>query len=134
MENCTFCKIIKGEIPSTKVYEDKNTLVFFDINPVTPGHLLVVPKEHAETIENISEKSLTEAIKVTKKLTSIIDQLNEGTNIGVNNKPAAGQLVPHVHFHLIPRNKGDGLKHWSSQKYDKGQAEAIADKIKRLLK
>ncbi len=134
MADCIFCKIIKGEIPSTKVYEDKNTVAFLDINPVAQGHLLVVPKEHAEFIEEISEKSLTEAIKVTKKLISILDQFNEGTNIGMNNKPAAGQLVPHVHFHLIPRNKGDGLKHWSSQKYDKGQADAIADKIKRLLK
>lgn len=134
MTDCIFCKIIKGEIPSTKVYEDKNTLAFLDINPITPGHLLVAPKEHAEIIEEISEKSLTEAIKVTKKLISVLDQFNEGTNIGLNNKSAAGQLVPHVHFHVIPRNEGDGLKHWPSQKYDKGQAEAVADKIKRLLK
>lgn len=133
MPDCIFCKIIKGEIPSTKVYEDKNTLAFLDINPITPGHILVAPKEHTETVEEISEKSLTETIKVTKKLISILDQFNEGTNIGLNNKTAAGQLVPHVHFHLIPRNKGDGLKHWPSKKYDKGQAEAIADKIKRLL-
>lgn len=133
MKDCIFCKIIKGEIPSTKVYEDKNTIAFLDINPITSGHLLVSPKEHAETIEEISEKSLTEAIKVTKKLISVLDQLNEGCNIGLNNKVAAGQLVPHVHFHLIPRNKGDGLKHWSGKKYDKGQAEAIADKIKKLL-
>lgn len=133
MPDCIFCKIIKGEIPSTKVYEDKNTIAFLDINPIKPGHLLVAPKEHAETVEEISEKSLTEAIKVTKKLISILDQLNDGTNIGLNNKTAAGQLVPHVHFHLIPRNKGDGLKHWPSKKYDKGQAEAVADKIKRLL-
>ena len=134
MSDCIFCKIIKGEIPCTKIYEDKNTITFLDINPVTPGHLLVVPKSHHETIEETPEEVLSTTIAVVKKVIIALDKLNEGTNIGVNNKIAAGQLVPHVHFHLIPRNKGDGLKHWGSKKYAKDEAEAIADKIKRLLK
>lgn len=134
MTDCIFCKIIKGEIPCTKVYEDKNTIAFLDINPVNPGHTLVVPKAHYETIEETPEKTLSEAIAVVKKIIIAIDQLNEGSNVGVNNKSAAGQLVPHVHFHVIPRNKGDGLKHWGSRKYEKDEAEAVAEQIKRLLK
>ena len=134
MPDCVFCKIIQGEIPSTKVYEDENTVAFLDINPVNKGHTLVVPRSHHETIEETPEKVLSSAIAVVKKVIIALDKLNEGTNVGINNKAAAGQLVPHVHFHVIPRNKGDGLKHWGSKKYEKGEAEAVADKIKRLLK
>lgn len=133
MTDCIFCKIIKGEIPCTKVYEDKKTVAFLDINPINKGHTLVVPKEHFETVENTPEKTLSETIAVVKKIIVAIDKLNEGSNVGVNNKSAAGQLVPHVHFHVIPRNKGDGLKHWGSKKYEKGEAEAVAEQIKRLL-
>ncbi len=134
MADCIFCKIIKGEIPSTNVYEDENTVAFLDINPITSGHVLVVPREHFETVETASEEALSNAMKAAKKLMIALESFNQGTTLGLNNKTAAGQSVPHVHFHLIPRNRGDGLPPWPSKKYEKGEAEAIADKIKRLLK
>ena len=134
MKDCIFCKIIKGDIPSTKVYEDKNTLAFLDIAPITPGHTLVVPKEHAETIDQISDDSLKKSVIVIKKIVSALDNFNEGVNVGLNHKEAAGQLVPHVHFHLIPRNSGDGLKSWQGGNYKEGEAEEISSKIKSLLK
>jgi len=134
MNDCVFCKIIKGEIPCTKIYEDKNTLAFLDINPITKGHTLVIPKEHATIIEELTDDSLSKTMVVVKKIVTVLDQLNEGCNLGLNNKEAAGQLVPHVHFHIMPRNKGDGLVSWPGGKYKEGEADKVANKIKSLLK
>lgn len=136
MADCIFCKIIAGELPCTKVYEDNKVLAFLDIGPINPGHTLVIPKEHHKTLVDLPDESLKDVMPVTKKIgQAIISELGaDGFNVGLNNGQAAGQEVDHVHFHVIPRHKGDGLKHWPSQEYAEGENERVADKIKQALK
>ncbi len=81
MNDCIFCKIIKGEVPCTKVYEDEDTLAFLDINPITKGHTLVIPKEHAKTIDKLSDDSLNKTMLVVKKVMTALDQFNEGCSL-----------------------------------------------------
>jgi histidine triad (HIT) family protein len=130
--SCIFCKIIAGEIPSYKVYEDDNSLAFLDIAPVNPGHTLVVSKKHFVNLEDTPEGILCQVISAVKKVgRAIKDGLGaEGYNINVNNDPVAGQIIPHLHFHIIPRRDGDGLKSWEQGKYKEGKAEEISKKIK----
>lgn len=130
--DCIFCKIIAGEIPSFKVYEDEFTLAFLDINPVNPGHTLVVPKKHAANIEEADEQMLCHIMKTVKKVGfSLKNNLGApGYNVLENNDPASGQIVPHLHFHLVPRMADDGLKLWPQKKYADGEAEEVLNKIK----
>jgi len=130
--SCIFCKIISGEIPSYRVYEDETTLAFLDINPTNPGHTLVVPKRHLVNIEEADEKILSRAMKVVKKVgASLKDNLAvPGYNVQVNNDPTAGRIVPHLHFHVVPRLAEDGLKLWPQRKYGAGEAEAVLNRIK----
>lgn len=108
--NCIFCKIINKEVPNYTVYEDENILAFLDIFPVAKGHTVVIPKKHFETIwemntetfQDISAGLRAAAGRVQSKIKP------DGMNIGINNGPAAGQAVPHVHWHIIPRYEGDG--------------------------
>ncbi len=132
MSDCIFCKIVAGEIPATKVYEDDKNLAFLDIAPSNPGHALIVPKKHFANIEEIDEQSLCLLIKAVKKIGQAIKKgLGvEGYNIQVNNDPIAGQVVPHIHFHIVPRKAGDGIKLWPQGKYAEGEAEKTAEKIK----
>lgn len=130
--DCLFCKIIAGEIPSYKVYEDEFTLAFLDINPINPGHTLVVPKKHYANIEETDEQILCQVISTVKKIGLSLKK-NLGTagyNLQENNDPAAGQIVPHLHFHIVPRLPGDGLELWPQRKYAAGEAEAVLNKIK----
>lgn len=134
-ENCIFCKIIKGQIPCTKVYEDTDVFVFLDINPINKGHTLVVPKHHSENLYTIPEKDLLACVKTCKKVAIALKEAvkAEGVNIGMNNDGAAGQAVFHSHFHVIPRFSHDGLKHWPGKKYEGKEAEEIAQKLKGSL-
>lgn len=138
VSNCIFCKICKGEIPCNKVYEDKNILAFLDINPATDkgGHTLVMPKKHYELIIDISEKELQDLIKVVQKISKVLLKLYPGLNILENNKRIAGQVIPHLHFHLIPRYEKDNIKidYWETHKYGPEEDIKLANKIKRLLK
>lgn len=133
MENCIFCKIIKKEIPSDIVYEDNNVVAFLDISPVNKGHTLVVPKEHYENLFDISENLLHNTINVVKKIGIALNKYSDGVNLGQNNGRASGQLVDHIHFHVIPRFNYDGLKHWPGKKYQEGESKKVAGEIKRLL-
>lgn len=137
MDGCIFCKIIKGEIPCSKVYEDNDTLAFLDISPATPlgGHTLVMPKRHYELLTDIPEIELVNLVKVLQKITKAILKISEGANIIQNNKKVSGQLVPHVHFHIIPRKANDNalIAHWPSHKYKEGEMEKVQDKIKANL-
>lgn len=109
MEECLFCKIASGEIPSKKIFENDSTIAFLDINPANKGHTLVAPKNHAETIFDISESDLKEVIATVKKIAQKVkDKMNvDGLNIVQNNGEQAGQIVKHLHFHIIPRHEGD---------------------------
>jgi histidine triad (HIT) family protein len=120
MEECLFCKIVKGEIPSFKIFENDRVFSFLDINPLTKGHTLVIPKKHYENIFDIPEDELKEIISVAKKLSEIIrKKLNaDGVNLMNASGEAAEQSVNHFHLHIVSRYKNDGLemnKWWQSK-------------------
>lgn len=132
MIDCIFCKIAIGEISANKIYEDDNLLAFLDVMPVRPGHALIIPKKHFATIltatDDVSSKIIALSKKIGKKM---IEELNaDGFNIINNTNSAAGQKIFHVHLHVIPRYENDGLEPWPQKKYNPGQAEDIAAKLK----
>ena len=114
MDECIFCKIISKEIPSSIAYEDEHVLAFMDIRPVTKGHLLVVPKRHAQLITQLDDETGAKLFPVVMKMDRALRQLPGVKDISVHiaDGPAAQQEVPHVHIHLIPRYENDnfGLK------------------------
>lgn len=112
MERSLFSKIIAGEIPSQKIYEDEYTYAFLDIKPVTPGHTLVIPKIQTDDLFTISAENWRYVMQTVYKIAPAIKQATsaDGMNIIMNNRPAAGQLITdHAHVHLIPRHEDDGL-------------------------
>jgi len=133
--DCLFCKIVAGEIPATKIYEDEFTLAFLDIVPVNPGHTLVIPKKHYENIFAAPEETLVQMMKTIKKVAhGIKDGLHiDDMNIGMNNGTHSGQTVYHAHIHLMPRKQGDGYGLWHGKKYPDGEAAKIAEQIKGAL-
>lgn len=134
--NCIFCKIIEGGLTSYRVYEDKDTLAFLDIFPIHPGHVLVVPKKHSADIFDTPENELQAVITAAKKIAPAVMKATraDGINIGMNNKPASGQVVMHAHLHVIPRFKDDGLKTWPQKPYGSdGEKETAAAAIRKLL-
>lgn len=135
MEDCLFCKIIKGEIPCSKIYEDENILAFLDIGPVNKGHTLIVPKKHSTNIFDIENEELMQIMKVVKKLAPAVKKAvnADGLNIAQNNGKAAGQIVMHTHTHIIPRYLDDGFKHWPNKKYDDGEIDIYKKKIEDFL-
>ena len=135
-EACIFCKIIKGEIPCSKVYENDKVLAFLDISPVNKGHTLVVPKKHFTNILDIDEKELDEVGRVVRKVAPAVKEAvdADGLNIMSSNGEAAGQVVMHSHIHIIPRFKDDGLKLWPQGKYEKGEMEKTKDNIANFIK
>ena len=138
MDNCVFCKIINNKIPATKIYEDKDSIVILDVRPASRhgGHVLIIPKKHFELITDIPDNLLKKISIVVKKISGALLNFGEGLNIVQNNKRVAGQAVPHIHFHLIPRFENDGIKieKWETRKYKSGETEKVASKIKSLLK
>jgi len=135
MDECIFCKIIKGELPCSKVFEDEKFFAFLDIGPVNKGHTLVIPKKHYKNLFDMPEEELKgymEAIqKVSKAVMKGVDA--DGVNINMNNESAAGQVVMHAHVHIIPRFNGDGLKLWPQGKYEEGEADKTREKIVNYL-
>ena len=109
-QNCLFCKIIKKEIPAEIVYEDNSTLAFLDINPRNPGHVLVIPKVHCEDIFGISDMDLRELAVSVKRLANAAKEgmKADGVSISQSNGAAAGQVISHLHFHVIPRFESEG--------------------------
>ena len=134
-DNCIFCKIIKGEIPSAKIYEDEQAYCFLSIGPVNKGHALVIPKQHYKTLLDLPDSLLGDLFAVVKKVAGAVVKAvdAEGFNLGMNNEKAAGQEVFHAHIHVIPRFLDDGLKHWSERKYEDGEIGELAETIKNNL-
>lgn len=128
---CIFCKIVAGEIPSYRVYENEDVIAFLDIAPVSQGHTLVVPKKHYANMEDITEDELMKLILAVKKVGKLLkDKINvQGYNVMTNNDPVAGQVIPHIHWHIIPRTEEDGLELWSEGMYQAGEAEEIIGKL-----
>ncbi|MBU0649219.1 HIT family protein [Patescibacteria group bacterium] len=135
MDNCLFCKIIKGEIPSEKVYEDDDFIAFLDINPVTPGHTLVVPKQHSDNVLDTDDEILEKMAKVLKKISHAVCQglETQSFNLHQNSGKLSGQVVPHLHWHIVPRYEDDGLKIWPGKPYLEGEEKIVAEKIREAL-
>ncbi len=131
--DCIFCKIVSGEIPSVKVYEDDRVLAFMDINPLNDGHLLIIPKAHAATIDEITEADFLAVMSATHKLAAAVNKtLNpDGMNLLQLNGKAANQLVPHLHVHIVPRWFGDRLtvSQWEIIAGDMEKIKGVAEKI-----
>lgn len=106
---CIFCRIIGGEAPAHKVYEDERVLAFLDIYPSAPGHTLIIPKAHVARVEDLSEEDAAALFRALHRLVGRIQAAvgAPASTIGVNNGPESGQEVPHVHIHVIPRFRGD---------------------------
>ena len=136
MDDCLFCKIIKGDIPATKVYEDKQCLAFLDINPINKGHTLVIPKQHCKDIYDVPEETLKSVSIAAKKVSIAVKKAMgcDGVNIGMNNGASAGQVIFHMHFHVMPRFENDGHEHWKGTPYsDDATREDVGTKIRELL-
>lgn len=119
-QDCIFCKIIAGQIPSAKIYDRGGIYAFLDIAPVNKGHALVVPKTHHATLFDLPEdlgRELVGALKTVGRAV-MAGTGASGLNVGMNNFESAGQLVHHAHFHLIPRHSGDGLTLWTQHAYE----------------
>ena len=135
--DCIFCKIINGEIPAVKVLDEELVVAFMDINPSTRGHMLVVPKNHAENIFEIPESDLVTLIKAVKRCAKAVKEaLNaEGITILQLNGKTSDQIVPHLHVHIIPRWKNDGLSisNWEMKPGDMEEIKNIALKVKENI-
>lgn len=134
--DCVFCKIIDGEMPSMRVYEDDRTLVIMDINPVNSGHCLVISKAHAPTLWDADPVDLQAAIAAAQKVAVALKTVvkPDGLNMLQANGAAAFQSVPHYHLHLIPRwnNDGKGFD-WSLVPGDRGQIQAIGERLREAI-
>lgn len=132
-ENCVFCKILNGEIPSTKLYEDEEFAIILDVGPATFGHALLLPKQHYANVFEMPQELLAKAVCLAKewgeKLVKALDA--DGLNLVQNNGLAAGQTVFHYHLHLIPRYENDGVGElWTPGSLTDEQRQEILEKIK----
>jgi histidine triad (HIT) family protein len=138
MEDCIFCKIIKGEIPCFKVYDDDKILAFEDINPVAEGHTLIIPKMHSENLWEISDEYLTAVHLVSKKIIHALKDVFDPTGVACLqlNGRGANQMVMHYHLHLIPRKSGSPVLPMTTWELKEGDMESIrktAEKIAHVM-
>ena len=134
--SCIFCKIVAGEIPCFKLFEDEATIAFMDINPVNPGHALAVAKGHWPTIDVIPPEILAGVAKTAQRVArAVVGELKpEGVNLLQANGAAAGQSVPHLHIHVVPRQANDRVTlNWDYRPGDKAEIEAIWRRLKAAL-
>jgi len=138
-ENCLFCRIVSGEVAAVVVYEDANTFAFLDHRPLFPGHTLLVPREHYETLADLPATEVGPLFKNAQLLSRAVEAAMEaeGSFVAMNNR--VSQSVPHLHVHVVPRRRKDGLKgfFWPRTKYKSDEEleitrEKISAKIKQL--
>lgn len=133
---CIFCKIAAGEIPATKVLEDHACVAFLDIGPLADGHVLLIPKGHYRTVDQMPADAAGAMLRHVPGLAKAVQNATgcEGLNVLQNNGAIAHQVVQHVHFHLIPRNAGDAFDfNWPAGEYAEGRMEALARAIRTEL-
>jgi histidine triad (HIT) family protein len=134
--NCPFCKIVAGEIPATKILETDEALAFLDINPLAPGHVLLIPKTHVTQIHEMKPSLAAAVMRHLPALGKAVKTATgcAGYNVLQNNGRPAHQAVFHVHFHVIPRNEGDEFGFtWPAGQYDQGELEEMQEKIRAEL-
>ena len=136
-EDCIFCQIIDGEIPSRTVYEDEDVLAFLDVNPLARGHTLVVPKVHDPRIGGLPDGAAAAVFAAMSELAPAVERAvdADAMTVAVNDGPAAGQEVPHVHGHLVPRFDGDGAGaihslRWNRPDLDEAAFDSVAEAIR----
>lgn len=135
--DCIFCKIIAGDIPCLKVFENDAVLSFLDIGPLAEGHLLVIPKNHFVQLDEMPPQALAGLAEVLPELSrAVVKAVDaEGYNVLQNNGTVSGQAVMHVHFHIIPRRQGDGLGYrWNAGKYQGDRAQQVHKQVMDALK
>lgn len=133
-DNCVFCKIIAGEIPSTTVYEDDDFKAILDVNPAARGHVIILPKKHAANIFELEDEDAAKVFPIAKKIASAVKKTYDcdGVNILQNNGEAAGQTVFHLHVHVVPRYYDDEVNiMWKPG--ETPDLDAVADEIKKNL-
>jgi histidine triad (HIT) family protein len=136
MIDCVFCRIVAGQIPSTKVYEDEHTLAFMDIGQVNPGHVLVAVKRHAANLFELDDAQAAAAARAAARVARAIEAAfkPEGMSVYQANGKAAGQTVFHYHVHLLPRHAGDGMELiWPVKNPPREKLEEYAAKIRGKL-
>lgn len=136
-ENCLFCRIVSAEVPAVVVYEDRNTLAFLDHRPLFPGHTLLVPRVHYETLTDLPVEDVGPFFKNAQLLSRAVEAAMdaEGTFVAMNNR--VSQSVPHLHIHVVPRRRKDGLKgfFWPRTKYkNQEEMEVVQEKIAAKIK
>ena len=134
--NCIFCKIVAGQIPCFKLLEDEHTIAFMDINPVNPGHALAVAKGHWPTVDVIPPDVLAAVAKTAQRIAkAVMAELRPaGVNLVQANGAGAGQSVPHLHFHIMPRVAGDGVSlNWAYKPGDMAAIKAVYERLKAAL-
>lgn len=131
MENCLFCKIIKGKIPSYKIWEDENFFAFLNINPINPGHTILVPKKHLDYIFDLEEPLYSEIFKTAKKLSRPLKKATGAEKIGL---AIEGLAIRHIHIHLVPVNKVNDLDPNKAKKASSEELLTIVEKVKSLIK
>jgi histidine triad (HIT) family protein len=133
---CVFCKIVAGQIPCFKLLEDANTIAFMDINPVNPGHALAVAKGHWPTVDVIPPEVLAEVAQTAQKVAKAAFKVlaPHGVNLLQANGEGAGQSVPHLHIHIMPRVEGDDVNlNWEPRPGDMAAIKAVYEKLKAAL-
>ncbi len=134
---CVFCKIVAGQIPCYRVYEDPHTLAFLDIGPLAEGHLLIIPRTHSAMLADMDPDTMGHLARQFPRLARAVQQVTGAPayNLLQNNGEIAGQAVHHVHFHIIPRQQGDGLGYrWPSSQYPPGRAEELQARVVESLR
>ena len=132
-EDCIFCKLANGQIPTNSIYQDEDFNVILDMSPATRGHALILPKEHADNLASLPDETAAKAFVLAKKMAGVMtEKLHcDGLNVVQNNGAAAGQTVLHFHLHLIPRYKGDGQQlGWAPGKASPQELEEVRDLLK----
>ncbi|OGL92833.1 hypothetical protein A2239_02695 [Candidatus Uhrbacteria bacterium RIFOXYA2_FULL_40_9] len=135
MDDCIFCKVIKGEMPSYKVYEDDYVFAFLDIHPINPGHTILVPKTHTTDMREMDGEIAQHLMSVAQKIAPIIAKQvgTEAFNFTSNIGRAAGQVIFHTHFHIIPRFSTDGYEHWHRDGDVHEDLTELVEKIRESL-
>jgi histidine triad (HIT) family protein len=129
--DCLFCKIIEGKIPAVKVYEDERFLAFLDINPVNPGHTLVIPKSHQDEVFAMDEEEYTALFRTARELANAVKKAMGSKRVGII---VEGFLIPHAHVHLVPINAGNELHHQNMDRASRDELEGTAEKIRQEIK
>ncbi len=137
MKDCLFCRIVSGDLPSERILETPDILAFLDIGPIVKGHVLVIPKVHAETLHDLPAASLGPWMEAAQRVAEAqVRAWNaDGVNLHQANGAAAGQVIPHVHFHVVPRFANDGHHwNWRPKKYDTpAEMNALAERLRSAL-